>query len=172
VGTRVDGKAGDDPGLWVGSRGDGAVLLVQETLDFGRDLERRILRWEGWFPCSGLGAECGEALDREDLLVEDKAELAGDLVGQGFEGRNFLRGRDFARLHFVLQGRDGTVGDAAGVDEAKSRRSVVTLKANPWEVIRGRRGCRWRQFCVRRGVLRAAALWRSFLTGEDHTRRR
>ena len=35
--------------------------------------------------CGGLGAEGGEALDGEDLLVEDLAELAGGLMGDGFE---------------------------------------------------------------------------------------
>jgi hypothetical protein len=70
-----------------GSGGDGAVFCVREALDFEGNLKRRIVGREYWGVCDslGLGAEGCEALDGEDLLVEDEAELPGGLVGNGFE---------------------------------------------------------------------------------------
>ena len=64
------------------------VFLVEETVDFGRDLEGGVLRGEGLWGGGGRGAEGFEIFDGEDLLIEDEAELAGCLVGQGFEGWN------------------------------------------------------------------------------------
>ena len=65
----------------------GRSFVCRETLDFGGT-------WSG-VSCAGnpvavcgsgsLGAEGGEAFDGQNLLVEDEAELAGCLVGDGFE---------------------------------------------------------------------------------------
>ena len=91
-----------------------------------------------WVCGGGLGAEGVEAFDGEDLLIEDEAELAGSLMGEGFEtgkldwrsGAEF-RGPGF-RFSRLVTGRSVM---PQGLMRAKSRRSVVTLKAKPWEVM-------------------------------------
>jgi len=117
----VDGKAGEAADLGQGSSKDGTVFGVRETLDFRGDLEGCVLCGEGGTRCvGGLGAEGGGAFSGEDLLIEDEAELAGCLVGYGFQtGQGFGCGGlwGFAGEDFVFQAGDGTVGDAAGIDE-------------------------------------------------------
>ncbi len=54
-----------------------------------------------------------EILDGQDLLVEDQAELAGGLVGDGFESWAVGCGVG----DFPFEAGDGPVGDAAGIDE-------------------------------------------------------
>jgi hypothetical protein len=94
---------------------------VRETLDFRGDLERGILCGESGEWCgSGLGAKGCETFNGENLLIEDEAELAGCLVGYGFQtGQGFGCGGlwGFAGQDFVLQAGNRAVGDAAGVDE-------------------------------------------------------
>ena len=55
----------------------------------------------------GLGAEGGEAFDGEDLLIEDEAELAGGLMGDGLRGWARFGWRGAARVRgrgFRFQG--------------------------------------------------------------------
>ena len=113
---------------------------MRETLDFRGDLERGVLCGEGGERCGvGLGAKGGETFNGEDLLVEDETELAGGLMGYGFETGQGLgwvcaAAASRARISF-LRLVTGRLVMPQGLMRAKSRRSVVTLKAKPWEVM-------------------------------------
>ena len=79
--------------------------------------------------CGRLRAENGKALDCQNLLVENQAELPRCLVRDCFKAGQSLRVPDsFSRL---VTGRSVM---PQGLISAKSPRSVVTLKANPCEV--------------------------------------
>ena len=70
----------------------------------------------------GLGAEGGEVFNGENLLMEDKAELAGGLIGEVFQAGQSMDGRcrrGFTGENFVFKTGDWAVGDAAGVDEGE-----------------------------------------------------
>ena len=77
----------------------------------------------------GLGAEGGEALDGKNLLVEDQAELTGDLMGDSFEALAGSARR--SGQNCILRRVTGRSVMPQGLMRAKSRRSVVTLKAKP-----------------------------------------
>ena len=73
-----------------------------------------------------------ERVAGDHLPLEDAAEVARggvDRVLHGGLARGVVGG-----LRFELERGDSAVGDAAGDDRSKSRRSVVTLRAKPCEV--------------------------------------
>jgi hypothetical protein len=76
-----------------------------------------------------MGANNVEALDSENLLVEDKTKLPGCAVGDDSRlGRLFGSATSLSRLV------TGRLVMPQGLMREKSRRSVVTLKAKPCEV--------------------------------------
>ena len=112
---------------------------MQEPFDFGRNLERRVFCRESLARAlSGfrLGAKRGKALDRQHLLPEDHAELPGRLMRHGFEAGHWaLRFSRSARNLMRSRLVTGRSVMPQGLMRAKSRRSVVTLKANPCDVM-------------------------------------
>jgi hypothetical protein len=96
---------------------DGALGLVPQALDFGRNPERRVgspkIGSGVGFGC-GQGAQGGQVFERKDRLIEDQAELAGGFVRDGFE-----RGQVRRLGKLLLEAGDGAVGNAAGVDEVE-----------------------------------------------------
>jgi len=80
-----------------------------EPLQLARGPERRIFGGEVATGCSLL--QCCNALDGQDVLVEDEAKLARGLVGHGFQ-----RGERVRLFKFFGQAGHTVVGDAAGND--------------------------------------------------------
>ena len=99
-----------------------------------RNLQRRVLRRK--LGVGGLGlppapAQRLQALDRQHLLAEDQPELPRRLVRNGFQARAVSPALGTSRSRLV------TAWSAMpqGMISSKSRRSVVTLKAKPCEVM-------------------------------------
>ncbi len=64
-----------------------------------------------------LRTQGSEAFDGKYRLAEDLAELAGCLVGDDFERRQFGCPRDFSASHFDFEAGHGAIRNAARVDE-------------------------------------------------------
>jgi hypothetical protein len=97
-----------------------------KAAEFVGDVERGVLGGE--IPGSGgSGSAQGvEIFEGEDGLIEDKAELAGSFVRDGFECEGLSR-----RGEFLFKTGDGVVGDATGDDELEITKVGGDVKGEP-----------------------------------------
>src|ERR1035437_9015701 len=116
------------PGFPGCSGSERRLWAMLQALDFCRDLQRCVLSGENGgrrYQCC-LSAQCVEILDGQHVLIKNDTKLPSRLVCDRFEILQ-LRGPS----NLSLQAGDGTVGDAAGIDEREVSQVCGDVKSKP-----------------------------------------